>query len=417
MYKILKISIIASLAISSAYSSDVTNVKDMFANGKVSGQIRLGYIDNSAATAGAKDTSATALGGQLKFETATFNGVSLGAAAYTSHSIMALSGDQAQGKFNDDLSSTEKHYTEMAEAYVNLNYSGINFRAGRQVLDTPLADGDDIRMTPNTFEAYVVSYTIEDLGLTLIGANVQRWQGWDSKTAGGVSYANVINNRWSETGVDGTWMAAALYANDTVELGAWYYDVTKNAKAVYVDATGNLDLGSGAKLTLAAQYLTESESNDAAGAPSGIDGSICGVMAEASHMGLTIGLAYDRVSVDSGKQIFEGFGGGSSYTNMDTMTAGTLHDGTYKDGTSYVGSIAYDLMGANLFAAYGDFKADAVGAGAKAHVTELDLGVEYAHNDGEIDFALYYVMGKDKESSTNTAFDDDHIQLTVNYNF
>ena len=407
MKNMIKVSLIASMFLGAAHLN-ADNISDMFKDGKVSGQVRLGYIDNNAAVSTNVDTHATAIGGQLKYETASLMGVSLGAAMYTSHTIHDLSGKN--NKFNDSLASSEKSYTELAEAYVNYSRDGFNLRAGRQLIDTPLADSDDIAMTPHTFEAYVASYEFKDLGLTLIGANVQRWQGTDS------GYENVLQNSWQDTGANGTWMAAALYTNDNIELGAWYYDVTKNAKAVYADATVAFDLGSGANLTVGAQHLSESESNTVAGTPSGIDGSISGVMAEAAHMGITIYLAHDRVSVDNGKQIFEGFGGGSSYTNMDTMTAGTLHDGTHGDGKSYVASIGYDIAGVNLFAAYGDYKADA-GTSAKAHVTELDVGLTYEYNDGEADISIIYVDGTDKESSTKTEFDDSHIQITANYNF
>ena len=48
----------------------------------------------------------------------------------------------------------------MAEAYINYKYDTLNFRAGRQVLNTPLADSDDICMIQNTFEAYVATYNL-----------------------------------------------------------------------------------------------------------------------------------------------------------------------------------------------------------------------------------------------------------------
>lgn len=411
MIRKIKLSVIATaLTLSTgamADSKSVNSIEEMFSEGEVSGQIRLGHISYDTKVAGSQDTSATAIGGQLKFETASFKGFSIGAAAYTSQDIKSLSGDQGQGEFATDLSSSERNYTEMAEAYINYANGGFNFRGGRQLIDTPLADSDDIRMTPHTFEAYVASYSFEDLGLTFIGANLQRWQGVDS------DFANVTSSGWAETGVDGTWMGAAVFEKDNIAAGVWYYDVDKAAKAIYADISYTMEINSDIAITVAAQYLTESESDN-----SGIDGSIAGAMVEAGIGSLTLAGAYNSVSVDDGKQIFEGFGGGSSYTNIDTNTAGFLHDGTSGDGESYVLSAGYEIAGVNLIAAYGDYKADALSNGTgKQHATEINLGAEYSYNDGQIEAALFYVIGDDKESSTQTDKDDDHIQLTVSYNF
>ena len=383
---------------------NVNNIADMFKNGDLSGQIRLGYMGNNAEQISVKDTYATAIGGQLKYETAPLNGINLGGAIYTSHAIRSLSGDN--DKYDDFLASSEKSYTELAEGYINYKVDSFNFRAGRQLIDTPLADSDDIAMTPHTFEAYVASYEIEDLSLTFIGANVQRWQGVDS------DYENETLNSWQDTGVDGTWMAAALYNNSAIETGVWYYDVTKNAKAVYADITGTIAVNDDVNIALGAQYLTENESSQ-----SQIDGTIAGVMAEASFFGITTMLAYDKVSVDDSKQIFEGFGGGSSYTNMINSTAGTLHDGTYGDGSSYVASVGYNLFDVDMSVAYGEFKADAIGAGSKAHISELDIALSHIYNDGEADVTVLYTNGADKESVSKTEYDYSSLQVTLNYNF
>jgi len=391
MKKILKISLIASVALSSLYAADTNSVKDMFTNGSTSGQVRLGYINVNSAD----DNYATALGGQLKFETAALSGVSLGAAMYTSQSVNSLSG--SGDEFNSELTSTNGNYTELAEAYINYGMGDFNFRIGRQLIDTPLADSDDIRMTPHTFEAAVASYTLKDLGVTFIGANLQRWQGVDA------DYENATNNSWADTGIDGTWMGAAIYENDNTEAALWYYNIDKAANAIYIDVVGSVEFG-GVDITLGVQYLSESEIDS-----SGVDGNIMGVMAEATVADVTLMAAYNNLSVDAGKEIFEGFGGGSSFTNMDTNTAGLFGD---EDSASMLFSLGYEIIGANIIAAYGDFKAD----DSDNHATEIDLGVEYSYNDGEADVALYYIIGSD-EGNTNPELDDDHIQLTLNYNF
>ncbi len=420
MNKLIKLSLITTIALSTvAFAEKGKDVKtpkeakdltEMFSDGEVSGQIRLGYATNRVKTSGDKDTYATAAGGQLKYETASLMGVSFGAAMQTSHSINGLSG--RDDKYNNELASNEKSYTELAEAYVNFSYEGFEFRGGRQLIDTPLADSDDIRMTPHTFEAYIASYTFKDLGLAFIVGNILSWQGVDSETNSGEPYANVENNVWAETGADGTRLGAITYASDYVEASLWYYDVTKETTAFYADVVGTIPLGDEAEIVLAAQYLNEKEQER-----SETEGSIIGAMVEASFYGVTLTGAYNQVKVKDDYKIFEGFGGGSSYTNLDTMTAGALHDGSYGDGSSFMLGAAYEIAGFTIFGAYGDYRADAIAGGDKAHVTEMNFGLEYEYNDGEADIALIYAIGKDKESSTKTEFDNDRIQVVLNYNF
>ncbi|MBN2782809.1 MAG: hypothetical protein JXQ66_06165, partial [Campylobacterales bacterium] len=265
-----------------------------------------------------------------------------------------------------------------------------------------LADTDDWTMTPHTFEAVVASYGFDDLGLTLVGANVQRWQGVDT------DYENVTNNSWVDTGDSSTNMLAALYASDNIEAGAWYYDVSKAAKAVYVDASVGFEFSEDMGLSLSLQYLNESEEDS-----SGIDGSISGAMVEGALMGIDLSVAYNFTDVDNGKSLFEGFGGGCSYTNMFVTTAGGFNDGTYGDASSYSLSLGYDISVINLYGAYAEFEADDIGTG-KGDKSEMDLVATYTYNDGLADVSLGYVKVKDKIDSANSF---NRIQFFANYNF
>jgi hypothetical protein len=345
---------------------------------------------------------------------------------FASQDIRAISGDPAQNKYTDALSSVERKYTELAQAYINYDNNGLNIRLGRQVIDTPLADSDDIWMTPNTFEAYMASYELGDAGLTFTVGNLQRWQGADASTSSthptnpDTAYANVINNSWSETGDDGTWLGSLQFENETLALSAWYYDISKSQtinvanKSTYVDGAYTFTIAEGKSFTLGAQYLTQSESD-----ASGVDGSISGVIAEVALDSLVFGGAYNKAKVGNGKSLFEGFGGGASYTNMHNLTAGTFHDGSTGGGSSYVLGAEYTPNDFSFIAAYGTFKADNLSTTAtgKQHATELDLGVNYAYNDGKIEASLFYIIGEDKESAAKTDYDDDYVQLTLNYNF
>ena len=196
------------------------NLKHMFKDAKVSGQIRMMYAGYEQKEQNVANNHATALGGKLKYELAELNGWNGGVAFYTSHDLNFASGNNTY--HNNELSSSDGSYTQLAEAYVNYKYKDFNFRAGRQILDTPLADSDDIRMISNSFEAYVASYNYN--GFSFMAGNIQSWQGYDAD----------LDTPWEKTGKNGTNFGGVAY-NDVWELNLWYYNVTDIVNAIYLD--------------------------------------------------------------------------------------------------------------------------------------------------------------------------------------
>ena len=80
---------------------------EAFKNGKASGQLRLGHIRHYHDATGFVDTYATAIGGVLKYETQTLEGMQLGVATYVSQNIHALSGERSKGALNPDFFDEE----------------------------------------------------------------------------------------------------------------------------------------------------------------------------------------------------------------------------------------------------------------------------------------------------------------------
>ncbi|MCK4737772.1 MAG: OprD family outer membrane porin, partial [Sulfurimonas sp.] len=236
MDKILKVSLIVTLALSSTFLmaeeevqpreikksvkkavatfapseekeiSTVDKFRQMFTDGEVSGQLKLMYAGYDYEN-GDSNTYATAVGGTIKYELAEYNGFNAGVAFSISHDMGFVTGDNS--KQNDELSSTSGEYTELTEACINYKYQDLNLRVGRQMIDTPLADSDDIRMIANTFEAYIATYNLD--GFELMAGNLQKWQGVDAG----------LDNEWdNKTGEDGTWFGGISYADD-IEFSAW----------------------------------------------------------------------------------------------------------------------------------------------------------------------------------------------------
>ncbi len=369
----------------------------MFENGKVYGNIRTMYAGYDYKTSAQNDIYSSAIGGSLKYELAELNGFNAAAAFTMSHDIGFATGDEGS-KQNPELSSSEGKYTALSEAYLNYKYDSFNFRAGRQVIDTPLADSDDIRMIPNTFEAYIVTYEFSNF--SFMAGKLQKWQGYDAG----------LDDGWVEAGEDGTWFGGVAYSDDMVEANAWYYNITKLTNAAYFDATLKYEINSNISTLASAQYLNESEISN-----SGTKATIYGAKAKLSAYGVTLGTAYNKSDRKADKESFSGLGGGTLFTSMDTMILNEITSD--RDAEALVGTIAYEVDKLTLTYSYGNFNGDADGVGNKAHIVEQNIGLEYNIIEDKFAVSAVYAVQEDRESSVKTDNDWSRFQLMAVYSF
>ncbi|MFH0709946.1 MAG: OprD family outer membrane porin [Pseudomonadota bacterium] len=373
--------------------------------GKASGQIRAAYVnqDNAVDT----DTYGTSLGGVLKYETADWNGLKLGVGAYVSQKIHGATGSFEDAQANPDLFGEDtKSYAYVGEAYLDYTMNDFNLRLGRQLIDTPFADTDDIRMHPNTFEAAIATYSgIE--GTTLFGGYIKRWAGYDS--GDDISKFKKFTENSSGTVVVGV-------VNESVEnlaLQGWYYNIDELSNAVYADAVYIIPFSETMGLELSTQYANFSEKK-----ASGMDGNVYGIGAAFNVGALTFGAAYNKASNDEGKSVSNGFGGGPYMTSMEEMTI----DG-FEDVKAYQLSVELDLADMGLeglvfTALYGDFKSTPV----DMKVKEIDLIAAYEISEA-LSAEVSYAMIDDKNKNTfdnNGTPDDggyDRFLVRLNYNF
>jgi hypothetical protein len=161
--------IILTTAIASILKTVTVHAADtldaMFLDGKISGQIRTFWVDREYQGTAGNDThrDGVALGGHLKYETAEYHGLSIGAAGYTSNAIIINSPRddymRAGNATRNDMSllgPNNDNYVFLGEMYGQYKLANTTLKAGRQKLETPLTGTDDARMVPNLFEAYMI---------------------------------------------------------------------------------------------------------------------------------------------------------------------------------------------------------------------------------------------------------------------
>lgn len=397
MKKTLLISIAAVTALSGA------NIEEALKAGKASGQIRAAYVNQDNGIGA--DTYATSLGGVLKYETGTWNDIKLGVAAYISQKLPFATGDNENAN-NDLFADNADSYVYLGEAYIDYAVNDFSLRIGRQLLDTPLADTDDIRMHPNTFEAAIATYKGFE-GSTLVGGVVKRFAGYDS--------GNDISEFKKLDGADSHGAAVAGIVNESIEnlaFQGWYYGIDNIANVLYADATYAMELSETSGIEMAAQYGHFNELQN-----STIDGSVYGAGVNYNIGMLTVGAAYNRVSSGSGKAIVNGFGGGPYFTSMEEMTIDGLEDAKAYQFNAELDLSDAGVEGARLAALYGKFKGKTGGLDAK--VNEFDVILAYDINEN-VCADMSYATIDDKNKNTGDSGTDggyDRFLLRLSYSF
>ncbi len=364
--------------------------------GHLNGQLRTMYIGYHQRELGTPNTYATAVGGSLNFISKDMQGVSFGAELAVSKDLNFATGERTQGKNNAELSSTDGRYSALSQVYLSYRYDAVKIQAGRILIDTPLADSDDITMIHNTFSGGVISY--EQSGFSWMFGHLSKWQGTDAG----------LDTPWVKTAANGTNFGGVSYA-DGLEFNLWYYNITQLTNAFYIDSGYLYHLNQTTDLHFGAQYLNESQLSG-----SGVNADIYGVLGEAFIGDATLSFAYNYASKNGvGESSFSGFGGGTLYTSMDTMILNNITNN--RSAAALVGGIGYALNAIHFTYAYGDFSGNADDTGVKAHIVEQDIIVDYSYK--EFTCALTYSISQDRQSSVKTANDWERMELLFAYNF
>jgi len=344
MKRLIKLSLASVLAIASLQaaevSKDANDLESMFANGKVSGQIRefsiSRHIKDDRTNKSDFNRKANAIGGHLKYETADYKGLSLGAAFYTTNGF-DMRDDKASNKEVDPtlLGKDNESYSMLGEAYLQFKYENTTFKGGRQKLNTPMAGADDARMIPNLFEAYVLVNT--DLAnTTLIAAHVTKFaQGTFGRA---YSSANVPNKILAATSgysavdpdnqvgdfenmgtyalgesTSGVSIAAVTYTGiEDLKLQLWDYYAHDILNIVYgqVDYSWTCLLNDNVKPFVAGQFIKENDVGDsqlkALGGDGNNDAFYYGLKFGAKVENFTAYVAYSETSEnDDGDSVYE----------------------------------------------------------------------------------------------------------------
>ena len=388
----------------------ITNVNSFdqaLSTGKFTGHLRLAYIHQNDDAPNTDATYSTSIGGELKYETARYYNTSFAVATYISQKITPMSGDFNKGTLNPDFfDANGNSFAYVGEAYIDYYNRGFNIRLGRQKLDTPLNDRDDIRMLPNTFEALTIGYGgIKDF--VFVAGYITRWAGYDS--GNDISKFKDIPGDIAENGEHGSSVSLFGVMNESfenIELQAWYYGFDKLTDVVYIDGIYEDTYNDDTTVSFGLQFANYSQRDS-----SNVEGTVYGATSSISYEPLTVTLAYNSV-VDSNieESIVIGYGGGPYFTSMEEMTIDKI-----SDAQAYVASIDFEPLDKLVLSyAFGHF--DGKVAASDVEYEEHDIILTYQFYE-RLDIEASYADIQNKKQSGADDAGYNRTLVRMNYNF
>ena len=324
-----------------------------------------------------------ALGGNLHAEGMLGKGLSLGATLESTQALLGQHDAQGMAFFSHDA----KGYSILSEAYIKGVFGKTEVTFGRQSLDTPFLDSDDIGMIANHFEAYTLSnQDIQDT--ILFYTYVRQMSGVD---------ADIPESFTSLNPHAGLHTLGLMYETDAgVSLSAWYYTLPNRAQLSYADFAYE-GQAEGVQYAFAVQMAWQAFVSQE-------QAKVFGLTASLSHdkSALTCTFSYDS-AIDAGA--VNGFGGGPYFVNMEHLTLQELEDG----GDVFVYGLEWNpvesVSFASTFASLEDTNAN--------RGEELDMLVHYAYHDRLSFDAIYSKI--DNIHISGDRFDN--VRVFANYRF
>ncbi|MFK5975777.1 MAG: OprD family outer membrane porin [Sulfurovum sp.] len=390
--KIIKLSLIASLTISSAIAGgDIVPMPPPLVEERattVSGKLQAYYytFDNFGTgdlfsdTTGQLGTAVT-----LDISHKLFEGVTLNFSA-TGFSNLMDKGGYMEGTATGGY---------MNIANITASYWDTTLIAGRQLLDTPMLGSFDWLLAPSSFEAVTIkNNSIENL--TLVTSYVTKIRENNDWNSNGNTFTDLTANSQNNYAV------GAVYANENLfDASVWYYNIDSSFATANLDKYTQIytDLGiSYAGVKLEGQYVM----TDYAGA--GVtDASAFGAKLSTTIYDIALSAAYVQV-VDN---VTGYVGVDSLYTSSWNTFASWAYDSTTnKDASTYKVDASTKIYGVDMEVSYAGYNdkgsevdvilgydvTDAFSLGAIYTSTDYDTGTDFLDADNAIEIIATYTF-------------------------
>jgi hypothetical protein len=320
------------------------------------------------------DSLAWALGGSINYQSGMWRDrVGAGATFYTSQPLYAPADKPGSGL----LAPVQDGYSVLGESYLLIRPFRTSYlRLWRQGLELPYINKHDIRMTPNTFEAYVL-LDKDDKRFNYILGYVDKirkrtettWRSMsDAAGAEGTNKGvSTIGGRW-QFGEHGRIGAIDYYGYDTFN-------------TFYSAASGFARLGGerGIELRGAAQYTNQRSVGDALAGK--FSTQQFGAKLDIGPQSQTLTLAYTQTGSDSG--IRKPWGGTPSYNSVIVQDFDRAGERAWRIGAAYDFS-RIGLPGVSGFVNYVVGDTPDQGPNASPDQEELDLTLDWKPRGGKL---------------------------------
>lgn len=387
MKKVIKLGLMATLALGYTNAFSAQSLASAFEEGKVSGEIKSQYFQKEVSN---EKVSIWTNGGNLSYVTGDYYGFKSGVTLQAS-TVTASDLDNAPTAYNKDQNVSG---AVLSQAYLQYSISNTTGKIGRQYISTPLVEGSGSRIFKESFEGLVISNT-DISNTTIVAAYVDKEQYRTNIASGGTDVKEVSDFEQIQDG------AYTVYVNnksiEDLTVDAQYAlinsdtNTADDTKAFYAAGSYNLS-----PFTIETQtYQTDN------GNAVNSKGSAYGANLLGNFDKLSLGVAYSIVDKDS--NIINGIGNGADYLYTGTWIYGGIYDAdtnAYKLSAGYkiTTDLSFDLN-------YGAWK-----TGTNPTASETDFITTYAFNEN---FSTKFVLA----TYDNLADESYRTRLYASYKF
>jgi len=403
-FKIAPRKIIVFPRLSDYIRNYIKGLPTFFSDSRLDLNIRSFYFDRS--NPDGSESTAWALGGSISYESGKlFDLISVGGEVFTSQKLYGPE-DKDGSRL---LAPGQEGFTVIGRAYGKLNYEEkLEVKLYRQYINAPYVNKQDIRMVPNTFEAYTL---IGDLGdFRFGGGYISKIKRQNSDKFVPMSQIGSIKD------TDNGMLAFGGLYNPVKEfaIGGANYFVQDVINIFYAEAYYLKTTDSGADVKLSAQVTDQrSVGDDLLG--SDFSTQVWGGQIAASYVNTILRFAFSTVSSD--KEIISPYGGYPGYLSLMVKDFNRAGEEAFLFGLSHdLKSIS--LEGLSFFTNYA-FGYDAVDAAADEPLPdqkEFDITVDYKPKK----MMLEGLWLRFRYANVDLSGDKDSIndlRLILNYNF